>query len=153
MHSIASSLVSVLLLRTTGNGAYPLEVPIAGFESCPCPFLTIEVETMTIKTTFNPDKLTAADGKIKDIFNNETARKLWCLWKRGHIVSQHFDDAVLEIAQRIDELPFVTVQGLINSFQVYRYHDFTDSDVANFVGDYVFYFSNPLEYPLTIEVR
>jgi len=106
---------------------------------------------MTIKITFDPNSpTTIADAKIKDIFNNRTARNLWCLWRRGHIVSQHFNDAILEITERIDALKFVTVQGLIDSFQSYRYHDFNDENVASFVGDHVFYFSSPLEYPLSI---
>jgi len=101
---------------------------------------------MTIKIKFDLTE----DPTIKKIFENKTARNLWCLWRRGHIVSQNFHDAVLEIAERIDDLPFVTVQGLIDSFQSYRYNDFTDNDVASFVGDYVFYFSSPLEYPVSI---
>jgi len=101
---------------------------------------------MTIKIKFDP----TGNPTIKKIFENKTARNLWCLWRRGHIVSQHFNDAVLEIAQRIDDLPFVTVRGMIDSFQSYRYHDFTDKDVASFVGEYVFYFSSPLEYPISI---
>jgi len=102
---------------------------------------------MTIKINFDPNE----DPTIKNIFENKTARNLWCLWRRGHIVSQDFHDAVLEIAERIDSLPFVTVLGMIDSFQSYRYHDFTDKDVASFVGEYVFYFISPLEYPVSIQ--
>jgi len=101
---------------------------------------------MTIKITFNPQ-----DSEVADIFSNDTARKLWCLWRRGHIVSQYFNDAVVEIAKRIDGLPFITVQGLIDCFQCYLYHDFKDNDVAKFVGEHVFYFSDPLSYPITIK--
>jgi len=101
---------------------------------------------MLIKIKFDSE-----DTDVREIFENKTARNLWCLWRMGHIVSQYFNDAVLEIAERIDALPFITVQSLIDSFQADRYFDFQDNDVASFVGEYVFYFSSPLEYPVLIQ--
>ncbi len=99
---------------------------------------------MVIKIKFDPN-----DSDIKDIFLSRTAWTLWCLWRRGHIVSQHFDNAVREIAKRIDKLPLITVSSLIESFQGHL--DFIEKDVASFVGEYMFYFSSPLEYPITIQ--
>lgn len=82
------------------------------------------------------------------IFRDETARTLYLLWRRGHIVSQYFPARVREIAERIRGQQPKTVEELILMFPRGPM-DFHRKDVEGFCAEFVDYFTGvrpPVEY-------
>jgi len=73
-------------------------------------------------------------------FRDDIARTLYLLWRRGHIVSQHFPKAVLAIALRIRRNNPTTPQQLRECFRVVPPMDFPGGDVRRFCDEAIPYF-------------
>jgi len=101
---------------------------------------------------FNPadcdDPITAV------VFRLPVARTLYLLWRQGHIVSQHFSLAVLEIAYRIVETHPPTVEQLAACFRIGTYTpDFIRPDVQRFCERALPYFTGELTMGFRVECR
>jgi hypothetical protein len=57
-----------------------------------------------------------SDPDIRGCFKDDTARTLYLLWRRGHIVGEDFAVDCLSVATRISQLSIVTVDSLISCF-------------------------------------
>lgn len=95
-------------------------------------------ETLTITLGFNPGA--SHDEVIRDIFSNETCAKLWALWKRGHIVSQHFNGMCVVIAAEIEVAQPQEIESLRRCFGYFKQTDFSDRAIDLFLVDHACYF-------------
>jgi hypothetical protein len=95
-------------------------------------------ETLTIKLAFNPGA--SHNEVIRNIFSNETCAKLWTLWKRGHLVSQFFNELCISIASNIEAAKPQNAQELRRCFGYLSQTDFTDRCVDSFLVDHACYF-------------
>jgi hypothetical protein len=99
-------------------------------------------EPLVIQLGFNPG---LASPEVQAIFSDATARKLWCLWKRGHVVSQHFDGNVAIIAAEIDCKKPQTLKELRACFPFFSCVDFSDRDVDAWLEDHARFFMPPYD--------
>lgn len=55
-----------------------------------------------VKLAFDPRELT---GQLRTIFDDPLSRTIWLSWRSRHIVNQHFNDEVVEIAKALTKKP------------------------------------------------
>lgn len=89
---------------------------------------------MIIPLSFVPGK---ASPEIQEIFADPVARKLWLLWRRGHIVSQCFNAALWMAVERIKKFQPRDSDGFCLCFPYAQ--DFSMSDVRRFVEEHLIY--------------
>lgn len=95
---------------------------------------------LEIKLNFNPG---TASEEVQAIFANPTARKLWCLWKRGHVVSQFFNARCLRTAEDIDQSRPTSRKELRRCFPSNSSHDMNWNDVEAFLDTHAMFFIHP----------
>jgi len=84
-----------------------------------------------VKLEFDP--LNCGDN-LAAIFEDDTARTLYLLWRSGHVVSQHFPADVLRVAARIKSKQPQTVEELVKCFRNARriHSSFMPGDARKF---------------------
>lgn len=58
------------------------------------------MEIKTVNVLFDP-----AASAVADIFANDIARAIWCLYRGGHVVNQYFNDEVRRLAKELQDTP------------------------------------------------
>lgn len=63
-------------------------------------------QRIVMRLSFDPTKVVpeAVDNDLALVFANDTARTIYLLWRRNHIIDQHFPRFCLEVAKRIEKL-------------------------------------------------
>jgi len=95
---------------------------------------------MKIKITFDPSHTT---GHLRNVFDDDVARTLWLLWKRGHLTNDDFSEECVVVADRIRESKPETAEELARCFPTLdpRGSNFTAGDVERFTAKYLGFFT------------
>ena len=95
---------------------------------------------IVIPINFDPTK---AGQTVQRIFHDKACRTLWLLWKRTHIVGQHFDDDVLTIGIKMGCLNTPMANpNKVKCFFFPNQGDFTDLHVQAFITENIKYFDD-----------
>lgn len=75
-------------------------------------------QPIVMRLSFDPTKTVpeAVDNDLALVFANDTARTIYLLWRRNHIIDQHFPRFCLEVAKRIKESKPRIPEGLADCF-------------------------------------
>lgn len=85
----------------------------------------------TVKLGFDP--FTCDCEATKQVFQDSVAVSLYLLWRRSHIVNQHFANDVLRIVEAIRKREPKTAEELKRCFpRMNPYGNFPPADVNNF---------------------
>lgn len=106
---------------------------------------------VTMRLAFDPTK---ADEATVEVFNNDIARTLYLLWRRGHIVSREFSRQVLGIAKAIGKARPGSAMELCRCFSWPcdgSNCDFLPDDVASFCAGALPFFNG--EKTIDYEVK
>jgi len=109
------------VLETIAIGGYPVDVPL------PEP----RKPDLVMKLCFVPMEC------MPEIWVHEEARTFWMLWRRQHMVDQHFDQYSLRIGNRIRDRRPQTVEELAECFGSGRFSD----DTRKFCQEYIEFFT------------
>lgn len=93
---------------------------------------TDAVAEIEIKFGFDPFQ----SETLKPIINDPVAFSLWAMWKRNHIVSDHFMSAVIDVAGMVKARRPDTAESMRVCFPTFS-HDFTGHDVQAFVSEWL----------------
>jgi hypothetical protein len=100
---------------------------------------------MKIQLAFNPE---TASEPVRQIFARPIARTIWCLWRSNHIVSQHFNGLVMQVADVIEAWKPVTADDFCLCFPYAM--EFSIQDVRTFVLAHIDYLTG--EKAIEIEI-
>ena len=103
-------------------------------------------EEITVRLGFDP----LADAKTREIFADDTARTLYLLWRRGHIVSEYFPKDCLAIAARIRDAKPQSARELAECFP-WGMFDFTAGDIDRFCPEAIPFFRGKQKVDWTVD--
>lgn len=95
---------------------------------------------IVIRLAFDP--CMCEDPATSTIFQNDTARTLYLLWRQSHIVGPDFACCILQIAKQVAKLSEQpTVQDIVRCFArfIIAGSDFTLTDIKKFAEAYLPY--------------
>jgi hypothetical protein len=84
------------------------------------------MQKVHMKLSFDPN-----ESQLKDIFEHDFGRTVWLLWRRNHIVSDRFNDAIRELMRRWDNLKPESPERLAHFWPINSV-DFSREDVQQF---------------------
>jgi len=94
-----------------------------------------QLDPLVMRLHFDP----FADPVTAEVFNCETARKLYLLWRRGHIVSDRFTKHVLAVARKWESSLPTTIREASLLFP--HVMEFPERDVLKFLESHWEYFT------------